>query len=58
MKLNIKGKESAMNLEVQHKELKLLCAFALIFILIFNGYLDKIPGIDILSAILTLMEAN
>ena len=58
MKLNIKGKESAMNLEVQHKELKLLCGFAFIVLLIFSGYINKIPGIDILSAILTLMEAN
>lgn len=58
MKINIKGKESAMNLEVQRDELKLIFMFILISILIFNGALAKVPGVDILSAILAITKTN
>lgn len=58
MKINIKGKESAMNLEVQHNELKLIFMFILISILIFNGALAKVSGVDILSAILAITKTN
>lgn len=58
MKLNIKGKESAMNLEVQYNELKLSYIFIVIAILAITGNLQEVTGIDIMSAILTFIEAN
>lgn len=59
MKLNIKGKESAMNLEVQYNELKLSYIFIAIAILAITGNLQEFHVTDfIMSAILTFIEAN
>lgn len=66
MKLNIKGKESAMNLEAQYNELKLFYKFIVtvvlaiaIVVLALTGNLQEAPVTDIImSAILTFIEAN